>query len=166
MTLQGIKHLPKRMRDKVLVRGECWEWTGARQPTGHGNWWDGERFIQPYRVTYLMAHGPIPEGHVIHHRCENPPCINPKHLVAVNRKEHAAEHGLSGVALMYSQAETCSEGHLFDGYDGRQRTCSVCRRRRSREWAQKKFRDDPEYREKVNRRRRERRARQKEVVQS
>lgn len=34
-----------------------------------------------HRVAYERWVGPIPDGHVVRHRCDNPPCINPEHLI-------------------------------------------------------------------------------------
>lgn len=36
--------------------------------------------IYVHRLAYETWVGPIPEGHVIRHKCDNPPCINPEHL--------------------------------------------------------------------------------------
>lgn len=33
-----------------------------------------------HRVAYERWIGPIPENHVVRHRCNNPPCVNPDHL--------------------------------------------------------------------------------------
>jgi len=61
---------------------ECWEWTGARQS---GKWQYGRltvdgRWMTAHSVSWEMANGPRPEGLVIRHTCDNPPCVNPKHL--------------------------------------------------------------------------------------
>lgn len=44
-------------------------------------------------MAYWFAYGEIPEGHVIHHRCENKRCVNPDHLEAVLASRHLSNHG-------------------------------------------------------------------------
>jgi hypothetical protein len=42
---------------------------------------DGTRGIATAtRVSYELAHGAIPAGRFVLHRCDNPPCVRPDHL--------------------------------------------------------------------------------------
>jgi hypothetical protein len=59
----------------------CQEWQSTRLRQGYGlinEAEEGERLA--HRFAYELAHGPIPEGLCVLHRCDNPPCCNPAHL--------------------------------------------------------------------------------------
>lgn len=76
----------------------CWVWTGARNRGGYGVIGNGRRSdgtILVHRAAWLEWRGPIPEGMVVCHRCDNPPCFNPDHLFlgtyADNNRDMAAK---------------------------------------------------------------------------
>jgi hypothetical protein len=71
----------------------CWVWTLMIGTQGYGI---VATKRQPrrlaHRVVYEEVVGPIPAAHELHHRCENPRCVNPDHLEPVTRAEHAKRH--------------------------------------------------------------------------
>jgi len=38
------------------------------------------------REAYVKTHGSIPPNHILHHKCGNTSCVNPKHMVALSRE--------------------------------------------------------------------------------
>lgn len=58
----------------------CWPWTGYRKPTGYGRLSANGGMYLAHRLAYLDAVGPILDGLVVMHTCDNPPCCNPRHL--------------------------------------------------------------------------------------
>lgn len=72
----------ERFWPKVEVLGpqDCWLWTGCRGKKGYGKFYADGHNVQAHRFSYLLAFGPIPEGKLVLHECDNPPCVNPLHL--------------------------------------------------------------------------------------
>lgn len=60
--------------------GGCWLWTGARTSRNYGtvSWMNRQR--STHKLAYELTNGPVPDGLVVRHTCDNPPCCNPEHL--------------------------------------------------------------------------------------
>lgn len=69
----------------------CWEWSRSRTPQGYGQLVFRRLLTGAHRVAYTIAKGEIPEGMLILHSCDNPPCCNPDHLRAGTQKENGKD---------------------------------------------------------------------------
>lgn len=97
-------HLPPLVADRIIFYGwtetqtGCWEWQGPRDVYGYGQLIAARKHYKVHRLVYERFVGPIPQDHVVRHTCDNPPCVNPEHLLtgtqrdnirdAVERKRH------------------------------------------------------------------------------
>lgn len=89
----------------------CHIWTGTRSSYGYGTI-DApgyrsrgmRRVLGAHRVMWEMAHGFTDSEH-IHHRCENPPCVNSDHLEPMTHRENNRR------AYSTFTQGTCGRGH-------------------------------------------------------
>lgn len=103
------KTLDERFRDKVSVKSleECWEWQGSRNARGYGQISMGGRNGRPelaHRVSLALTGVNVPRGLGVLHHCDNPPCVNPRHLYVGDQKQNAKDAIERGQFLVGSRA--------------------------------------------------------------
>jgi hypothetical protein len=76
------------MADVDSNPSDCWEWNASRDTDGYGvKVICGKRY-RASRLAYAWSNwdgtgdwkGAIPQGMMVLHECDNPPCCNPDHL--------------------------------------------------------------------------------------
>lgn len=93
--------IEQRFWSKVIKGspGECWEWAAARAGGRDGESYgyfslgprSSKRMIYAHRLAYQLAYGPIPDGAVIRHRCDNGLCCNPAHLLSGTQADNVQD---------------------------------------------------------------------------
>lgn len=128
----------------------CWEWRGARNDLGYGTLTlvrQGLDKARVHRLMYERYNGLIPEGLIVRHKCDNPPCSNPDHLelgtMADNTQDmmergrhwrHGAEECLNGHPITDPSTYRFQERSDRNG----EKVCLRCQRERHVRWHEKK----------------------------
>lgn len=126
----------------------CWEWQGNRNNRNYGMSWYhplGKK-IPAHRVSWLLAHGEIPEGMCVLHKCDNRPCVRPDHLFLGTHSDNTRDMNAKGRGFSLHRGKThCKRGHEFTpentyvARDGH-RNCRTCVRLMMREHRARKHR--------------------------
>src|SRR5574338_1089209 len=152
--MQSIKEI-ELFLEQIKDNGTCWEWQSSLNKDGYGL-----ITIAVHKLSYVMAKGKVPKGHVIDHLCRNRKCCNPEHLEAVTPKINAVR-GNSGLHMKLRTH--CPKGHELKepnlekyGLKKGKRCCKKCKN----QWNYN-HRKTPEGRRKFNEGQRLRRIRRK-----
>ena len=66
-------------------------WTGSRDRKGYGKLKRERHICAAHRLSWEFNFGPIPDGMLILHRCDNPPCVRPDHLLLGTAADNTAD---------------------------------------------------------------------------
>ena len=92
-----------RFWSKVQRAGpdECWLWQGGCSDGGYGQFDRDGRKIGAHRVAYEAIHGAIPRGSVVRHKCDNPRCVNPRHLLVGTHQDNMDDRTARGRGAIF-----------------------------------------------------------------
>lgn len=103
-----------KSRCQIAPETACWEYQGYIHPKGYGILSYRGKAWRTHRLSYFLNRGPIPEGMVICHTCDNRKCCNPLHLFLgtfdINNKDMAAK---SRCKYSVKAWPACKHGHEF-----------------------------------------------------
>lgn len=75
----------------VAESSGCIRFTGHLDGEGYGRIMVARVKYMAHRLSYSLNNGPIPDGYVVRHKCDNPSCINPEHLEVGTQADNIAD---------------------------------------------------------------------------
>lgn len=92
MSFQTPEELAKNFWSKVVTQeNSCWEFAGCTDNYGYGRLTvPSHKGALAHRYAWFLTHGYWPELCVLH-KCDNPPCCNPKHLFLGTKQDNAPD---------------------------------------------------------------------------
>jgi len=87
----------------------CLEWNRSVNRKGYGIIKIMGKIYRPHRIIWEMHNGPIPDGMMICHTCDNPPCCEISHLYIGTNQDNVDDRSRRGRGAKKLTAEKAAK---------------------------------------------------------
>lgn len=84
-----------RFWTKVDKTSSCWIWAAGKTPMGYGMFNINGKNRAAHRVSVILDNRD-PRGFVVMHKCDNPSCVRPDHLIVATQKDNMMDMSRKG----------------------------------------------------------------------
>lgn len=156
----GLERLQAKFLKKVRKTKGCWWWTAGESSGGYGSLSFGGKPQKAHRVSFTLFKGPIENGLLVCHSCDNKLCVNPEHLWLGTDKDNTmdsikkgrhknqnykhlirrfSEAGWKASSEKFKKMRFCKRGHEFTKENTwvskiGGRNCKACAKMNHRLW--------------------------------
>lgn len=87
-----------RFWSKVAIgeRDECWPWLAGTFDNDYGGFSVGRETVRAHVYAHELYFGPIADGQIVRHSCDNKGCCNPWHTIAGTQLENVQDREYRG----------------------------------------------------------------------
>lgn len=129
----------------VIKENGCWEWTSVKDKDGYGLFPINGFILKAHRYSYKIHNKRFDEEKFVLHKCDNPPCVNPKHLYQGTATDNNRDTVKRGRYKNMNTIKThCKNGHefskenLYKSRSVKSRICHKCKKARAVEYLRRK----------------------------
>ena len=136
------KYTHQDFLDRTERQGDCVVFVGRRDKDDYGVF----RKEGAHRYSYSYFVGEIPEGMLVRHTCDNPPCVLPSHLRLGTTQDNVNDKMKRG-RHKGNKLDRCGVcGGEWSYYDAKARgnVCRPCRNKSNKEYKERKRNEDDE----------------------
>lgn len=135
--------LVERVMEQTTREGECVIFTGSKTTAGYGKIGTKNGMLSAMKVVWEHRHGPVPQGMLIRHTCDNPPCVDIDHLIIGTAKDNTRDMMLRGRSPLTSftpdqvriiRVDPRAQQVIANEYGVHQTTISAVQCRKTYDW--------------------------------
>lgn len=94
-------------RFKINEENGCWEWQKGFTKYGYGAFAkESSKSLLAHRVSFELYNGYLPSDMLVCHRCDNPKCVNPRHLFLGTHKDNTQDSVKKGRFMSEKRLKT------------------------------------------------------------